>query len=192
MMGTAFGRSSLGLWVETYCFALLITSRVMEGLTLEERRILIGNFYNENKDKGKSYTVHHFRRMNVPKRTIYRIIKRVEKDIPLTHRPGAGRPAIKMPKRRIKGLIKRVKGRTDVFQRKEGLRFGITQPYVTKILKEYGIRYYKRQFEAKNLMKTKNWDKRNEFWNYRKLNFRTEDSLRDCYGRRVILSIDWT
>ena len=50
----------------------------MDGLTLEERRILIGNFYNENKDKGKSYTVHHFRRMNVPKRTIYRIIKRVE------------------------------------------------------------------------------------------------------------------
>ena len=102
MMGTAFGRPSLGLWVDTNCFALLITSRVMDGLTLKERRILIGNFHNENKDKGKPYAVHHFLHMKVPERTIYSIIKIVENDIQLKRRHGSGRPAVKMPKRRVK------------------------------------------------------------------------------------------
>ena len=50
----------------------------MEGLTAEKRRLIVGQFYSENRDKGKGYTVHHFVRMNMQRRSIYNIISRVE------------------------------------------------------------------------------------------------------------------
>ena len=68
----------------------------MDGLTAEERRLVVGNFYTENMSLGKPYTVHPFMRMGLKRVTIYKILQRVDKQITLKHRPGQGRPPIKM------------------------------------------------------------------------------------------------
>ena len=42
----------------------------LEGLTLQQCRDVIGQFYKANIDEGKSYTVNHFLKMGVPRATI--------------------------------------------------------------------------------------------------------------------------
>jgi hypothetical protein len=68
----------------------------MNQLNEEQKRLLIGNFYSENKEKGKPYTVNHFIKMGLQARSIYRIIDRVDNNISLKRRPGSGRKPYKM------------------------------------------------------------------------------------------------
>ena len=59
--------------------------------SLEElRRERVYKFYFENKSKGKTFTVHHFMKEKISKRTIYSIIERAEKSIDFKRRPGSG------------------------------------------------------------------------------------------------------
>ena len=48
-------------------------------------------FYSDNKNNGKIFTVNHFLAENVPRSTIYDIIKRVEDEIGPDRKPGLGR-----------------------------------------------------------------------------------------------------
>ena len=127
----------------------------MDSLSAEERRLIVGQFYNENKHLGKTYSVHHFVKMGMLRETVYRIIKRVDNGITLNGRPGKGRPVAKMTKNRIKELVKRVDGKVGVSQRRLAQRFGITQGYLSVLLKRNGIRYFKRQVKPKTTLKQK-------------------------------------
>ena len=91
----------------------------------------------------------HFLRMNMKRSTIYDIIWRVDNKISLKQVSGQGRPAVKMTKENIIDLKKRVNGKTGVSQRKLALKYDITQPYVSLLLKKKNIRYFKRQNKPK-------------------------------------------
>jgi transposase len=121
----------------------------MNQLNEEQKRLLIGNFYSENKEKGKPYTVNHFIKMGLQARSIYRIIDRVDNNISLKRRPGSGRKPYKMSHKKIDNLINKVDGKTGVSQQKLALNYGITQQYVSKIVRWHGIKYYKRKTKPK-------------------------------------------
>ena len=72
----------------------------LEGLTLQQRRDVIGQFYKANIDQGKSYTVKHFLKMGVPRATIYRACASMERNYTTKRKPGSGRPAVKITKRK--------------------------------------------------------------------------------------------
>lgn len=126
----------------------------------EDRRLLIGHFYEKNKSYGKTYTVNHFVRMGMKKNTIYQIIKRVENGITLKQRKGQGRPVVKMTQNKIKSLKRRVDGKAGISQRRLAQKYGITQSWVGVLLKRNGIRYFKRQSKPKTTDKQRIKQKR--------------------------------
>ena len=78
----------------------------LQQLTEEARRNVIGEFYKIHWNKGKTYTVNHFLAMNVPRRTIYAVLRRCDEGVTLARKAGSGRPAVKMPKHRVQALRK--------------------------------------------------------------------------------------
>jgi transposase len=117
----------------------------MNLLEQEKKREIIGNFYNENCSKGKLFTVNHFKNMKIPRRTIYDIIKRLEKNISLKRKVGSGRKAWKVNKKNRKKIVSLVNGKSGNSQRKLGKKFGVSHNHIGRILKKEGVKYYKRQ-----------------------------------------------
>lgn len=122
----------------------------MDELNQRDRRKLIGKFYSDNREKGKPFTVNHFKIMGVCAKTIYNVMNRVDEGQPMERKPGSGRKPVKMPKKGIKKLVSRFNNKKGVSQRKEARKYNISQPYVCKILKKEGINYYKREKAPKS------------------------------------------
>ena len=80
----------------------------MNLLEQEKKREIIGSFYKENISEGKMFTVNHFSKMKIPKRTIYNIIKRVENNISLKRKLGSGRKEWKTNKKIRKSIVSSV------------------------------------------------------------------------------------
>jgi hypothetical protein len=116
----------------------------METLNEYQKRQLIGQFYEKNREKGKPFTVRHFIEMGLKKRSIYSIISRIENKVSLKRSIGSGRKAVKMNHKRIESLINSFDGKKGISQRKQALKYKISQPYVSKILGWAGVKYYKR------------------------------------------------
>lgn len=127
----------------------------MDQLNRDQRRLVIGKFYESNRDMGKRYTVDHFQRMKVPLSSIYDVIQRVENNISLQRRPGQGRVPKLMTKTKVNQLIKKVDGRKGISQIKLALNYGIDRSYISKILKKNGVNYFKRQTKPKQTEKQK-------------------------------------
>ena len=72
----------------------------------ELQRKRVYQFYQENSDKPKSFTVSHFEAENLSRLTIYGIIKRIEEDKPSERQTGSGRKPKIMTKRAISQLTK--------------------------------------------------------------------------------------
>ncbi|XP_065650602.1 uncharacterized protein LOC136078737 [Hydra vulgaris] len=117
----------------------------MDGIKENDKRKLIGNFYLDNIDKGKTFTVHHFMQMKVSRRTIYIIIKRVDGNIDLKRKSGSGRKSYKMDIRKITSLINKAENKVGISQRKLALKYGIHRSYVYKIFNMHGPKYFKRK-----------------------------------------------
>jgi hypothetical protein len=81
-------------------------------------------FYSDKKNSGKTFTVNHFLAENVPRSTIYDIIKRVEDEIGPNRKPRSGRKPKIMTKSGIDKLCK-------MFDHK----CGISQTKAEKIMK---------------------------------------------------------
>ena len=110
------------------------------------RRKIIGQFYMENWSKGKAYTYKHFRAMKIPKATTYRIMRQCDEGTLTSRKPGSGRPARKMPPAMCKRLQADMKEKVGASQSRAAKKFGITQQYVSSILKgKSKLRYRKRQ-----------------------------------------------
>jgi hypothetical protein len=62
---------------------------VIEELSIRQR---IGTFYSNNRQLKKSFIVNHFKLEDIPKSTIYDIIKRVDNGISLERLSGSGNP----------------------------------------------------------------------------------------------------
>jgi transposase len=117
----------------------------MDQLKCSDRRKIIGTFYSKNRSLGKSYTVNHFLKMNIARQTIYDIIKRVDSDISLVQKSCAGRRPVKMPKNKIRQLLTKVDGHKGVSQLKLSKKYGVSQQYVSYLLKKNNVKYYKRK-----------------------------------------------
>lgn len=117
----------------------------MEDLSELERRKLIGKFYEKHRDRGKAFTVAHFQLMGVSRRTVYSILKRFDEGKTAERKKGSGKVAVKLPAARRRRLVKAACDKTGVSERKLARKFGISQPYVAKVLKEEGVRHYQRQ-----------------------------------------------
>ena len=118
----------------------------MDDLKRIGRKKLIGSFYEKNWQHGKRYTVKHFEKMGVSKTTTYRILKECDEGCPMQRKSGSGRPAKKMKKVRVRALLRYLEGKVGVSQRQAAKKFGVSQSYVAKIIKEKSsIRYFRRQ-----------------------------------------------
>ena len=72
-----------------------------QNMTLKNRFV---NFYRENIQKGKSFIVKHFLAENIPKTTVYRLVKCAEQGESIERKVGSGR----VVKIAIKKNIKRI------------------------------------------------------------------------------------
>ena len=118
----------------------------MEGVKGSTRKKLIGSFYAKNWQHGKLFTVKYFQEMDVPPKTTYRILKECDEGRPMQRKPGSGRPAHKMKQNKVRALIRYLEGKVGVSQRKAAKKFGVSQSYVAKIVREKSsMRYFRRQ-----------------------------------------------
>ena len=53
------------------------------------RRKVVGQFYMENWRKGRAFTYKHFKNMQVPKSTLYRIMRQCDEGVSLRGRVAA-------------------------------------------------------------------------------------------------------
>ena len=82
---------------------------------------------------------------NIPKSTIYNILKRKGSNIGPERKVGSGRKAIKMPAKEIKRLKKSIDQKDGISQRGLAKRFHVSQPYICKIIhQKTSIRYRKK------------------------------------------------
>ena len=119
----------------------------MEVLSLQLRRNVFGQFYEENMEKGNPYTITHIVAMRIPRRTIYRIIEVMERTWSNEGVAGSGPPASKLPhaarKRMAKAAI--ASNKVGTTARKLCRKYGVASSLVTKVLKKEGVKCYKGQ-----------------------------------------------
>ena len=101
----------------------------------EQQRSRVYNFYIDNKDKGKQFTVDHFLAEKIPRATIYSIIQRAENEFGHNRRIGSGRRAIKIPQNKVNQLKTMINNKDNVSYRKAARKFNVTPSYVHKIIK---------------------------------------------------------
>lgn len=82
-------------------FLVSVSVSTMGSITSEQGRKLTGTFYTENWEKGKSCTWQHFKKMKVPKSTVYHVMGRCDQGMSMKRERGSGRPAAKMPTGRL-------------------------------------------------------------------------------------------
>lgn len=125
----------------------------METIKENDRRKVIGDFYSNHRNSGKSFTVKHFQQMGVARSTIYNIIRRVENEETLERSAGSGRKARKMKERKRQQLEEVAIGKIGQSYRKLGRKFKISHEYVRKILKDRNVVLRKRKSAPKYSIK---------------------------------------
>lgn len=152
----------------------------MHALNENQRRELIGQFYNEHSSQPKSFTVHHFEEMGVPRRTTYNAIQRVCSGGSLKRKAGSGRTAKKMSKKKVRTLLAMFTNKTGCSQRKAAAKFNISQRYVGKLLRKSNVKKFKRQKAPKSTLKQKRAQKT-------RLNILRKTILRPSDSREVVM-----
>jgi len=105
---------------------------------------LRGRVYNALGQMNKTDMVKHFRVENIPRSTIYRIIKRFEHGLPCEDKPRKGRPC-KLNKKKQEKLKESTENRIGVSQRKLSLKFKVSRSCIRRNLTKLGLKYHKRQ-----------------------------------------------
>lgn len=122
----------------------------MEAINENTRRKIIGNFYENNKNKGKPFTVHHFMKMGISRSTIYSIIKRIDNQITLERKPGSGKMSPNKEKKIIIKLIQNTVGEVSKSYKKLGKIFQISENTVKSKLNQLNIIKKKRKIAPKS------------------------------------------
>jgi transposase len=78
----------------------------VQPLNENDRRKNVYSFYLSNKERGKKFTVDHFKAEKIAPSTVYDIIKREEAGVGPERQAGSGRPAKKMSKKNLAQLCK--------------------------------------------------------------------------------------
>ena len=83
----------------------------------------------------KKSTVFYFKKLGIPRSTIYRILAKYAKHKQTCFLPKSGRPT-KVSDKKLKILVKAVNNKTGISQRRLGQKFGIAQSTISRILKK--------------------------------------------------------
>ena len=105
-------------------------------MTREEREALsqrICNFYYNSAKKSVKTTLNYFKKQNIPQSTIYYVLKKylqygTTKDLSRNGRP------LKLSKKNLNNIVKSVKNRYDLSQRKIARRFKVHYSTITRNL----------------------------------------------------------
>ena len=100
----------------------------------EALRKRIYEFYISNRDKGKKFTVDHFKRENIVVQTIYGIIRRADNDSGHKRIPGSGRVAKIMNKKGIERLKKMFDHKDGISTSQAGRIFGCSKAHIIKTI----------------------------------------------------------
>lgn len=92
--------------------------------------------------------VKHFQHENIPRSTIYSIIKRFENGLPVEDKPRKGRPC-KLNKQQQRKLKDCTQDRVGVSQRKLARKFDVSRSCIRRNLKKMGLKYHKRRWAPK-------------------------------------------
>ncbi len=71
----------------------------MEALNVDVRRKIIAHFYSEHREKGKKFTIDHFKLHTIGRSTVYRICQRVDDGQQIERVKGQGRKRVKMQRK---------------------------------------------------------------------------------------------
>ena len=120
----------------------------MNGLSQEQVRPVVGDFYCKNREKGKAYSVKHFIKIGIRRTKLYDIMKKL--DFYPTHdslrrAPGSGGSNEKIKHANLVKLVMMVNHQTGRSQRKLAQKFHVNQSKYFRRLKELGTKYRKRQ-----------------------------------------------
>ena len=103
------------------------------------------NFWIMHADKGKGFTVKHFRDENIAKSTIYDIIRRCESGSGPARRIGSGRKPVKMNQTKVRLLKKLVDHKAGILQRRLAKKFNCSQQFISKTLRQKTTIKYKKR-----------------------------------------------
>jgi transposase len=117
----------------------------MNTLNRDERRLLIGTYYLQNKDITKREIAERFIALSVPKSSVYDIMRRVDKGIPLERVKGQGRKRHKMTQKLREKFVEKIDGKIGVSTTKLAKKFKISQPYVRQLIRFYHLKKWKRK-----------------------------------------------
>lgn len=104
------------------------------------------NFYSRHMDRGKIFTVTHFEREGISRRTVYSILKRYENGISAERQSGSGRKAKIFTKKKVTQLKKMFDNNDGISTRMAAAKFNCSKSMISKTLKEKTyIRYRKKK-----------------------------------------------
>ena len=92
--------------------------------------------------------VKHCQEENIPRSTIYSIIKRFHNALPVEDKLRKGRP-VKLTKKQQQKLKDCVKTQVGVSQRKLTAKFKVSRLCIRRNLNKMGLKYYKRRWAPK-------------------------------------------
>ena len=124
------------LFNNMYCLSFLKSLSFLKMRSNQAtQRERVYEFYLNNKDKGKMFTVNHFLLEKIARSTIYSIIKRAENESGHARVQGSGRIAKKMPKKRVEQPKTTFNNQSKISYRSAGRKFKISHSYVHFLIK---------------------------------------------------------
>lgn len=121
-------------------------------MTRDEREALaqrVCNFYHDSSNNSVKTTVNYFIKQNIPRSTIYFILKKYLKYDTMKDRTRSGRP-VKLSDKDLKVIVKSVNNRCGLSQRKIARRFRVHQSTISRNLRRRtSVRIMKRRVAPK-------------------------------------------
>ena len=98
----------------------------MDGLNQKQWYYIFGNFVSANWRRGKKFTIHHFEKMRILRKTIYQINERWGQGLPMERKVGTGGILTKMTWRVITRLVKVALLKTGMYQCRLAQKIGVS------------------------------------------------------------------
>lgn len=124
--------------------AILLHSSAMDSLNEQQRREVIVNFYLDNTEKGKTFTVRHFQAMKVAKSTTYAILEKYTLCGSTERQVGSGGHNCKLGKKEDKKILRKMCNQIGSSQRKMGNQLNVHHTTICRRLKSLGVKCRKR------------------------------------------------
>jgi transposase len=117
----------------------------MHRLNEKQRRDIVVQFKLAHPGKTNYAVAQYFKEINIGTSTTYSILSTFEQTGTTERAGGSGRIPVKMTKNRKKKLVEEIQTSTAPSQRRMASKYGITQPYVHKIIRANNIKAFKKE-----------------------------------------------